>query len=257
MYLLYLDDSGSVANQNENYFVLGGVAIFERQIHWLAQEMETLAASIEKQRPAGVEFHASEIFSGRAAPWNGMKKEDRRAVIRDVLAIMARSHESTRAFACAVHKASFQCQDPVELAFEDLCSRFDMLLKRIYHRDRTPERGLLVLDKSTYETGLQKLARDFRTLGTRWNLLVNLVEVPLFVDSSASRAVQLADHIAYAVFRRYESGDTSYFDIIQSKFDSEEGRLHGLVHKTLSDPGCMCPACLSRRLTRTQESQIP
>lgn len=40
IYILYLDDAGSVANPRKRYFVLAGIAIFERQIHWLAQGME-------------------------------------------------------------------------------------------------------------------------------------------------------------------------------------------------------------------------
>jgi hypothetical protein len=33
MYLLYLDDSGSAANQNEQHLVLAGVCVFERRVH--------------------------------------------------------------------------------------------------------------------------------------------------------------------------------------------------------------------------------
>jgi hypothetical protein len=58
------------------------------------------------------------------------------------------------------------------------------------------------------------MARDFRTLGTRWGVIRNFAETPLFVDSRASRVVQLADHIAYAVFRRYNAGDAQYFDVM-------------------------------------------
>jgi hypothetical protein len=90
------------------------------------------------------------------------------------------------------------------------------------------------------------MARDFRIYGNRWGKEIrDLAEVPLFVDSKASRVIQIADHIAYAVFRRYEKGDSSYLDIILHKFDSENGILHGLCHKT-NLPNCMCPACMSR-----------
>lgn len=36
MHLLYLDDSGSVPNTQEKYFILGGVSIFEAQAHHIA-----------------------------------------------------------------------------------------------------------------------------------------------------------------------------------------------------------------------------
>jgi hypothetical protein len=253
MYLLYLDDSGSTGNLQEQHLVLGGVCVFERQVHWAAKEMEELATRIQPANPEAVEFHASEIYPGRTEPWKGMKsKEERRHVIRDVLGIVARAHDTTHAFACVVHKASFPNADPMEIAFEELCSRFDMELKRMYAKEKDAQRGLIILDKSTHETSLQKLARNFRSLGTRWGVLVNMVDVPMFVDSAASRLVQIADHIAYAVFRRYEAGDTSYLDIILNKFVSENGKLHSLVHRQTTNPDCLCPACMSRKLPTTR-----
>lgn len=102
------------------------------------------------------------------------------------------------------------------------------------------------MDKSSYENALQSLARIFRVQGTRWGNLRNLAEVPLFVDSQASRIIQIADLVAWAVWRRYEFQDTRYFDKIVSRFDSEGGVLHGLVHFGPTDENCHCPACLSR-----------
>jgi hypothetical protein len=92
------------------------------------------------------------------------------------------------------------------------------------------------------------MARDFRILGTKWGGIHHLADTPFFVNSTASRVVQMADHIAYAVFRRYYAGDIQYFDIIAGKFDTADNVLHGLSHKQLIDPNCMCPACMSRRL---------
>ncbi|MFH0792827.1 MAG: DUF3800 domain-containing protein [bacterium] len=258
MHLLYLDDSGSAANKNENYLVLGGVSIFEAQAHFITQEMDKLAATINPSDPHAVEFHASEIFARREQPWRSMTQGEAQGVIKAVLEILKKSYETARAFACAIHKASYPNRDPVELAFEDLCSRFDLYLMRLRGQgDR--QRGILILDESTHETTLQRLAREFRTLGTKWGVVHNLAETPLFVDSKASRLVQLADHVAYAVFRRYNSHDAQYFDVISSKFDSCDGIVHGLVHKQLIEASCMCIACMSRRLfqTRQQQQEIP
>ena len=182
-----------------------------------------------------------------------MSKAEAQGVIKAVLKIAANSYESARIFACAVHKASYNSRDPVELAFEDLCSRFDKFLSRI-RAEGDRQRGLLILDKTTYETSLQKLATDFRFYGTKWGVIRNLADTPLFIDSKASRAVQIADHIAYAIFRRYNSGDTQYFDIIASKFDCSDGIIHGLAHKISDNDNCMCPCCLSRRVSQSSSS---
>ncbi len=252
MHLLYLDDSGSASNKNEEYFVLGGISVFEAQANWFTQELDTLATTINPANPHEIEFHASEIFSRRLAPWNKMGKDEARGVIRATLNVLKKSYETAYAFACAVHKASFPEQDPVKIAFEDICSRFDIYLSNLRGQgDR--HRGILILDESTHETALQDLARDFRTLGTRWGSIKNLAETPLFVNSKASRLVQLADHVAHSVFRRYNSGDTQYFDLIAERFYSYQGVIHGLSHKQFVNNQCMCPACLSRRTAHVRD----
>lgn len=250
MHLLYLDDAGSSKNQNEEYLVLAGVSVYEAQAHFLTQELDKLAQSIDAANPYEVEFHASEIFSRRTAPWNRMSRREAQGVIKAVLQIFAGTYETARAFACAIHKTSFANHDPLELGFEDMCSRFDRYLSRL-HADGDRQRGLLIMDESSHETTLLNMAREFRVLGTRWGVLRNLADIPFFVDSRASRLVQLADHVAYAVFRRYNASDTQYFDILAPKFDMADGVLHGLSHKQLNNPTCMCPACMSRRFGGT------
>ncbi len=254
MHLLYLDDAGSVANQSEHYLVLGGVCVYEAQANWFTQELDDLAATISPGDPQSVEFHASEIFSRRSPPWNKMSKEEAAGVIRAVLNVLRRAYDTAKAFACAIHKPSCLTQDPMEAAFEDLCSRFNLYLMRLGAAgDR--QRGILIMDESAHETALQRLALNFRTPGTRWGVVRNLAETPLFVDSRASRLIQLADHVAYAVFRRYETGDTRFFDIIAPKFDMDGGIVHGLAHKQRTEPNCMCIACLSRRRGQVREAE--
>ena len=43
--------------------------------------------------------------------------------------------------------------------------------------------------------------------------------------------IQLADLVAYAVFRAYERQDTQFYDIIKGRFDSEGGVVHGLYYR--------------------------
>jgi hypothetical protein len=168
MHLLYLDEAGSPGNEAEDCFVLGGVAVCEAQTDWFTQRLNTLAASVVPSRPSAVEFHASEIFGRRRAPWKGLERDDAIGLIKSMLRTIQESHETERLFARAVHKASFPGQDPVELAFEDICSRFNLYLRRLSNEgDR--QRGLLILDESSHETTLQKMAQGFREFGTRWS----------------------------------------------------------------------------------------
>jgi hypothetical protein len=251
MYLLYLDDAGSPGNRTEDYFVLGGVAVPEKSARWLSYEIEKLAQSTfagSSTDPRTVEFHASEIFSGRTPPWDTISSRSaRKEIILSVLNVLGSAYTSMVTFACAVHKNSFPNQDPVLKAFEDLSSRFDFFLQRI-SPGNSGEKGLIILDKSSYETGLQNLVSNFRMSGNKWgNQLRRIVEVPLFIDSQSSRIVQLADHVSYAVFRRYNADDLTYFNPIENRFDKSDNIMHGLVHLQLSKRDCTCPACITRR----------
>ncbi|NPV86001.1 MAG: DUF3800 domain-containing protein [Anaerolineae bacterium] len=94
MYLLYLDDSGSPGNPNEDYFVLGGICISEASVRWLSHRLDQIACVYGEQ---------------------------------------------------------------VELHYEDLAARFNNHLEQNVSTERHQERGLIILDKSSYETGLQSL----------------------------------------------------------------------------------------------------
>jgi hypothetical protein len=256
VHLLYLDDAGSPGNKDENYFVLGGICVFEAQVDWFSREIDKLAAPYNANTPEDVEFHASTIFSRREDPWKNLSIDEARGVLKSLLKVVGGSYRTTRLFACAIHKKSLRGRDPVEMAFEDLCKRFDFFLDRL-RADGDPQRGLIVLDKTTRETSLQKLSKEFRKVGTRWGALKNIADTPFFVDSKASRMVQIADHVAYAVFRRYNSGDAQYMDLIAHRFDAVDGIIHGLAHKHADTAACTCPGCLSRRFAANRSGSSP
>ncbi len=246
MYILYVDDAGSVGNHEERHFILGGVALFERHVAHLEAALDAVAQETGLEDPATLEFHAAEIWAG-SKRWRAMRGRERRA---DVLQQGLKAGHGLRghwaAFGIVVNKAAVSPRDPVEYAFEQLCSRFDQFLSR-QKRDGQAQRGLMILDRSTRETRLQELATTFRRDGHSWGKLRNIVDVPFFVDSRASRAIQYADLVTYAMWRKFERGEPALFDVIADKFDSSGGIVHGLLHERYAESGCDCPYCNSRR----------
>lgn len=242
--MLYLDDSGSVGNASDRHIVLAGLAVFERQPHWLSGRLDEIANRVWPDNPSGLEFRGVDILGGRRQ-WRGVQRADRIEAYRSALGAI-RDNRNARLFGAAIHKAALSPDDPMEYAFEQICNRFDRYMGRL-HKQGDTQRGIIILDESTYETSLQTLARDFRLDGHRWGQLHNLSEVPLFVDSRATRMIQYADLIAHAVRRYFENGDSAYFDIISSKFDALGGVVHGLVHYTPQDAQCNCIVCRQRR----------
>lgn len=227
MYLLYLDDAGSTGNHQDRFVALAGVALFERQVHFLDREMDALAEELAPGQGQHLEFHASPILTGKGK-WGRMgTKAQRRVLVARGLSVVDRLQGNRALFGAVVEKAAVSPQDALEYAFEQIISRFDRFLGRM-HRAKNTQRGLLILDKSTLETRLQSLTRDFKLNGHRWGRLQNLVDVPFFVDSKASRAVQYADLVAHALWRAKERDDDEFMRLIETAFDAEGGVRHGL-----------------------------
>lgn len=243
MHLLYLDDSGSVGNASDRHIILAGVSVFERKPHWFSQSLDRIADGVWPNDPQHLEFRGADIFSGKRH-WRGVERDVRDRAYCDALKVLADSTH-TRLFGAAIHKAAVSPADPMEAAFEQVASRFDQMLGRL-HKSGDTQRGLIILDKSSYETSLQKLATEFKLDGHRWGKLHNLAEVPLFVDSRATRMIQYADMVAYALRRYYEKGEAKYFDIIKHRFDGLGGVIHGLTHQTPAGSGCNCAPCAQR-----------
>ena len=82
MYLLYLDESGNENDPGNHYFVLAGLALFERQIHHLNERLSTCRRSISPtghqsrfthRRSERGEDSGVALASPRGSSWNSPK----------------------------------------------------------------------------------------------------------------------------------------------------------------------------------------
>lgn len=234
MHLLYLDESGSVSDPSQKYFLLAGVAVFERAAHWVEQKLNDVAAQFNADNPYAIELHGSPMRSGREG-WKSWPLPKRLQAIHDALhsGVSTFHPKSVRLFGAVIRKDTLAGEDPVEHAFEHLASRFDRYLQRIYSKHNDAQRGIILFDKSSTEHRIQTLALEFKYSGHTWGKTRNYAEVPVFLDSRASRLIQLADLVAFALFRAYEHQDAVFLQAIQHCFDSEGSTMHGLYVKDL------------------------
>lgn len=248
MYLLYLDESGNENDPNDRYFVLGGVALFERQTYFLSQAIDEVQ---EKYFPnhQPIAFHASEIRSGREL-WRNVHPETRKKVLDDLSQAVIRSPARGRMlFAVAVEKSrTLWGEAAIEKATEEICRRFDLLLTRQYHDRQDPQRGLIVFSEGRFDARAKVWVRGFHQRGTRWGAINNLADIPYFASMRESRLLQAADLVSHAVWLLYERKDLSLIASLLACFDSVDGVLHGLVHVRADNlTACECPACFTRR----------
>jgi hypothetical protein len=230
MHILYADESGSIDDPNQRFFVLAGVAVFERRTHWIDGHLLDIAKRFDPVDPQRIELHGSPMRSGRDE-WKGVDPGARIQAIRDALRhgiVDENRRDGVRLFAAVIEKASVTDGDVAEVAFTQLASRFDQFLMRLYRSTGEGHRGLIVFDRSSTEQRIQTMARDFKYNGHRWGQLRNLAEVPLFIDSKATRLIQLADLVAWSIYRNYEANDPMFFNDIAHCFDTDAGVRHGL-----------------------------
>jgi hypothetical protein len=226
MYLLYIDDSGLVVDKRCNHCVLAGFAVYETKPYWIEQALNAIVNNYLPTYP-DIELHGSPMHSGHKE-WRGIPRNIRESIIMEVLHIIA-SDRDIRLFASVIAKSATPNIDISGDLFTQVASRFDMFLGRIYKRDQNPQRGIAIFDKSTSELTIQRLSHVFTTTGHQWGKrLNNFAEVPLFLDSKMSRSIQMADLIAYSIFRHFEYQDSKYFSIIQNCFDADGKDIHGL-----------------------------
>ena len=244
MHILYLDESGTHAEAR--YFVVAGLSVFERETYFLAQSLDRIQARYLPDVVGRAPFHATSLRKPKRvpAPFDSLSTSDRTSIISDIYEVIADS--KARLFAVAMEK-TFIDGDPYERGFEEIVNRFDRMLQNDFRDTGQPERGLVIVAESSYRENLELLAERIATEGHRWGEVHNLADIPYFAPARSTRLLQLADFVANAVFGRYEAGHTRNFDVIAPKFHQDDGRIHGLVHRSRDFQGYYCPACLSRR----------
>jgi len=102
MYLLYADESGTSTDAKQQYFVLAGLCLFERQGFWVAQELDKIASRFDPADPSNVELHGNPMKTGKGI-FRRFPKEDRINAIVDSLKVLQISHPGNRVFAAAVN----------------------------------------------------------------------------------------------------------------------------------------------------------
>lgn len=246
MQLLYIDESGgAIHGDDQQYYVLGAVSVYEKRPYYLNNELDALCQELFPLTP-DVELHASAIYNGNGEPWASLPRNSRIDILKRVYAYIA--DQSVCLFGVAMHKASFKSINPIQRTCEELSGHFDAALARLEaDKGREKQLGLMIFDESNHARTLHVLLSQYRTTGARFGRVKHIAEVPMFADSKLTRVLQIADFVAYAIFRRYERGDSSFLDMIIHKFDEGQGRLHGLVHLITDYKGCYCPACVTRR----------
>ena len=152
-----------------------------------------------------------------------------------------------------IHFVSIVNPLPVdEQAFEQIVTRVEAYLENTRNRKVDDANYCLIIHDNN-ETSAKKhteLMHKFHRKGTFWRKVGNIIETPLFVDSSLTGMVQVADLCAFSLRRYCENGEADLFNRIFPIADrNPKGIVVGARHFTRLN--CMCAICLGHRPAKT------
>ena len=201
--------------------------MYETQTYQLSIRLDEIASRFCAENPGRIELHGSPMFQGKGKFWRRQPRAERIRAMQDALRVLADSNRNNRIFAVVVEEGATEY--PMGYAFEQLASRFDYYLGRKTRQYNRAQRGMVLFDKSAHEERIQSATAVYRNEGHRWGRALKcFAEVPAFIDSRSSRLIQLADIVAYAINRKIARNDEQFYKIIESRFDSADGKIHGL-----------------------------
>lgn len=171
--------------------------------------------------------------------------DERRQLVLDV-ADRIGSWRFARLFAECIDKIHFDphrtTRSIEEQAFEQVVSRFERYLSNTSTGAPQKVLGLLVHDNNeTVSRKHTRMMRHFHRQGTLWTTVAHIIETPLFVNSSLTSMVQVADLCAYALRRYLENKETELFQRIFTRADRMGPFTVGVRHFTAQP--CSCEIC--------------
>jgi hypothetical protein len=248
LYLLYADESGDLRDPNSSHFVVGGIAVHEDAVRPLAGRMNSrinsfVGANLGRQ----LEVHGAPMRAGGGL-WAQVPFRARHGLARSLMRLIRdwqheRSGSQVQPFVVVLDRGFTAAS--TELAYGELLYLLDIYL-RTGRRSGNPHNGILVADRSRYQRTIEawvQLARARARLPRQDpRRLYALAEAPFFIDSRATRLMQLADLLAYSIYRGHSANDWSWANEVVSSLLAAHPRRY--MHLTV-DEACECAACLA------------
>lgn len=271
MYVLALDESG--IHPGAKVMLVAGIAVHEADARRLERALHAVVvnnlAGLPGLDPHTHELHAADLKTPRKgkpasasfpptrdSEWLTVSPERRLKIVSDTYAAIRAFEPSdpslpARVFGAVVERSHKQFTTAERYVYDHVLHRFDEMLRRMSKERGTPERGVVLHDRSPdREKAIQQMAAGWQRAGAR---LEALVQLPLFVDSRASRLVQAADFVSHAIGRTYaaDPDDTLAKDLWPLVDIGSKGELSGIIHLTPDFGRCPCAPCQSRRTQPT------
>ena len=260
MLLCYIDESETLEiNGNTSHYVLAGIAIPVQRWKEAELDINTIKQKYRKAELLRLQRVNSKLYKQTKKNYKETENyihisfADRKKFVLELAQTIA-SWNYARLFAECIDKINYDPHRSAntisEQAFEQVITRFQICLQNYSRKTRDQGKGkqyglLIHDDNETVAKKHTELMKTFHKKGTLWQNISNIVETPLFVNSSLTSMIQIADLCAYAIRRYLENNETDLFDYIFQRVDINNGRRVGIRH--FPGSGCTCKICQSHK----------
>ena len=240
MHIFFVDESGTPPKPEQRnaarYFVVGGVIIPETGWHRIRDDIMGMKTRMRIRGEIKWRYFAP----GNTDPANPMRhlpQGDRDAVRTELYRILSAAQFVKSIFAVCSATAAYRMdsvnnQDDIyHLSYKTVSERFQYYLQDTKKETSRDEYGIVIAD--------QRGAADDKRLRAHHQMLVhssagntskytNLIESVLTQPSHMSIGIQLADMCAGAVWRKFERGDSRWYDLMEPTLRrSRSGQIDG------------------------------
>ncbi len=238
----FIDESGKPTKKEKTPFVVSALIIEDDDIVRIRREIHDLKTCIISNIDPQAEIHAKDIVHGKRY-YRSVRMEDRKRLF-DALCNYIASLNCTIISVVIVKKSVLESRESDRVIREEIEKRaYSLLLERLViylnKRGKGNEVMLLVIDetdvghdKSIKEKILEEISKGIYT--SRYPSSRRVFKIPLFYPSIEMTPLQLADIVAYTIFKKYSKPRSAvfdfnnYFNIIKEKFDRcASGRILG------------------------------
>lgn len=236
--MLFVDESGTPPNKpgRQKYFVLGGLVIPEAVWHQVEKELDVAKAAFNVTGEIKWRFFSphNKDFDNSISHLN----EQQRNLFRDKLFRIITSRKSLKIISVVASvDASYDLEaiqnsdDLYQFAYKPLTERFQYFLQDMQRDSGQKTCGIIVCDHRgpRDDKRLQELhQRLIHQDGLYSSSYQNLIEGLFIAPSHWSVGIQLADLVAGAIYRNFESGDDRFFKKLLGSFRARGAIIEGV-----------------------------
>ena len=238
MQLLFIDESGTIPPKskikNINQFVLGEIVIPSGIWHEVDKELAVLKQQFKITGEIKWRYFSPGSKSSPISHLNANEKER----LREELYKLITKFKAIRLICSIVDvKEAYEIESIQGenglywYAYKQITKRFQYYLQNLSRTVGTKINGIIVCDHRQPKDDYQLRVLHQRLLtGSKkhFSIYENLVEGVFLAPSHLSVGIQLADMVAGAVYRKFSSEDSRFYDLLATSFrKSASGKVEG------------------------------